>query len=387
MKIGRVGALAAAACSSVLLLGSCEGRDEVSTSVYPTPGDFSVGTALFVVGEADREPGHDLHRVTAALWLPSNRLLVANAGTSELRLFDASARLERSWGRVGSGPGEFRSLNAAWQHGADSIVAYDFGLGKLYLTSIDGDGGREIPLSMEAAEIWGHLGGLTFLEARAAPLDGVARREGVLSVDTVVLTAVNIETRDAHPVGRVAWRTRYWATIPSGRLIQTTLPLHGGTVFAAGQGHVYVINTVAGSVDVVDETGASTMSFSVAWEARPITRARHAGWVDDLLLTFPRDQQSVGRRYLEGLPVAEFLPRADQAIVDDQGSLWVRQFPEPGASDAEWAVYTREGRRRGIGTLPASWTLMHVGSDFMVVSSPGGADQEVLTVHEIVWST
>ena len=63
-----------------------------------------------VIGvDADR-PGHDLFRVVAATRMSDGRIAIANAGTSEIRIFGSSGELVTVTGGEGQGPGELRNM-------------------------------------------------------------------------------------------------------------------------------------------------------------------------------------------------------------------------------------------------------------------------------------
>ncbi len=61
------------------------------------------------VGGAVDDPAHDLFNVTDATRLADGAIVVADAGSGELRVFDASGVHRDSWGGRGEGPGEFGS--------------------------------------------------------------------------------------------------------------------------------------------------------------------------------------------------------------------------------------------------------------------------------------
>ena len=80
------------------------------------------------IGAFEGDPAYELYQVMDAARLPDGRIVVANAGTGELRVFDASGAHLESWGGRGEGPGEFGEFAApfsveAWP--GDSIAASD----------------------------------------------------------------------------------------------------------------------------------------------------------------------------------------------------------------------------------------------------------------------
>src|SRR5688572_8413873 len=69
--------------------------------------------------ELGTEPGSELVRVTAALRMPTGKILVADGGRRHLLRFGADGTLEKVIGRDGQGPGEFARLSWMGRHGRD----------------------------------------------------------------------------------------------------------------------------------------------------------------------------------------------------------------------------------------------------------------------------
>lgn len=78
------------------------------------------------IGELEGEEPYMLHRVFDAARLSDGRIVVANYGFSEVRVFDAAGTHLASAGGTGEGPGEFRSLWRVAPWPGDSILAWDF---------------------------------------------------------------------------------------------------------------------------------------------------------------------------------------------------------------------------------------------------------------------
>jgi hypothetical protein len=86
--------------------------------------------AVFEVGQLEGEPVYQLYRVAGIAELPDGAVAIANRGSCEIRLYDASGRFVRALGRDGSGPGEFGTLLNVVARG-DTLYAYDLMYGRL----------------------------------------------------------------------------------------------------------------------------------------------------------------------------------------------------------------------------------------------------------------
>ena len=103
--------------------------------------------SLSISGAVD-DPGHDLFNATDATRLAGGAIVVADAGSGKLRVFDASGAHRESWGGRGEGPAEFgnaaQSTVGPWQ--GDSIVASDTFARRVSVFGSNGARGRTFVL-------------------------------------------------------------------------------------------------------------------------------------------------------------------------------------------------------------------------------------------------
>jgi hypothetical protein len=144
----RMRALSAAACASAMCACSQLDTDPPSSTIITDSAgvriiQFAMDTARAAdlrlaeqpslsVSE-DERAGYQLNRVVDALLLPDEMLAVANAGESQILVFDATGNLEHALGRRGSGPGEYRALAWLGFREPDSLAAGDIGLRRVTL--------------------------------------------------------------------------------------------------------------------------------------------------------------------------------------------------------------------------------------------------------------
>ncbi|HEX6042257.1 MAG TPA: hypothetical protein VFZ20_29745, partial [Longimicrobium sp.] len=77
------------------------------------------------IGVTEGDPAYQMDGVRAALRLGDGRIVVANAGSKEIRFYDARGTHLLSSGRQGGGPGEFQSLWEMRRLPGDSLLVYD----------------------------------------------------------------------------------------------------------------------------------------------------------------------------------------------------------------------------------------------------------------------
>src|SRR5690625_3315446 len=111
-----------------------------SSGIAPTLEEWRLSEfPVTRIGVVDGEPAYQLDRVAGVLRLSDGRVVVANAGTQELRYYDAGGGHLVTVGGAGSGPGEFRGLASIARLPGDSLLALDQGSSQLSVFGPDGE--------------------------------------------------------------------------------------------------------------------------------------------------------------------------------------------------------------------------------------------------------
>lgn len=102
---------------------------------------------IFTAG-AGSAPAHELiTRIVGAVRLDDGRYVVADGAELRLSVYDAAGRLERTFGRAGEGPGEFRALSGLWHTAGDTIGVWDSRLQRITRLRADGTVVRTDPIA------------------------------------------------------------------------------------------------------------------------------------------------------------------------------------------------------------------------------------------------
>lgn len=91
------------------------------------------------IGVVEGEEPYQLYSAIGSTLLGDGRIVVANAGSGQLRFFEPTGRFITQVGGRGGGPGEFRNLIRVHRWGRDSVIAY---VAAGYRMSIFDDAGR-----------------------------------------------------------------------------------------------------------------------------------------------------------------------------------------------------------------------------------------------------
>ena len=162
-------AVALVAAALVLCLSACADQDRgtgsfslqdsagvrVATSNQPawTSGaGWRVDTVpLLDIGTIEGDLAYQLFRVRGAVRLNDGVIIVANAGTHQLRMYGGDGEHIRDVGRRGEGPGEFQSLNWLGLYHRDSLVAWDASSRRVSVFDRNGTFVRSMSLNVRGA--------------------------------------------------------------------------------------------------------------------------------------------------------------------------------------------------------------------------------------------
>jgi hypothetical protein len=129
---------------------------------------------ILEIGVREGAEEYQFFRVGGSLRLPDGRIVVANTGARELRVFGADGGFLKTVGRDGEGPGEFRWPSRIRLLGADTLLVWDQSLQRVSL--FDGEGRflsmiplRPTPGNLFPGDEW--LMGKNWIDSPLAPRD------------------------------------------------------------------------------------------------------------------------------------------------------------------------------------------------------------------------
>ncbi len=320
------------------------------------------------IGEVAGEEAYLLHQVSDGFVLPDGRIVIANAGSNEIRVFDASGVHQASWGRTGQGPGEFTALSGVARWPGDSIAAWDT---------------RARTIAVFDAE--GTLGRSFVLEADGRPADPrMALGDGTVLGRTVDSGAtgpgyrreqITYELRDAdgntvlslgvHP-GREAYLNMdgpfpVFGLLPFSRAVSEAQ--WGDLIILTPDDH-YEIRAHDRS------TGALARIVRRDYANRAPTRAEVDEAIDDALerTSLTGEQLELTREGYKAMPLVESFPAFRALLTDGLDHLWVREATLPGMDRPAplWTVFDPEGRVLGFIETPDGLTVIEIGADYIL---------------------
>jgi hypothetical protein len=338
------------------------------------------------IGNVEGPAHYQIFRVSDVLRLNDGRIVVANNGTNELRIYGLRGEFLTAIGRSGAGPGEFRSIDGVHAVGRDSLFVFDRVLQRVSILTSDGRFRASFTLEPTPDPVrplrMYRLGGVLpnrnmVFVAAAFPAD--MRPRPVTHFDSVPTLLYSREGkrlgRVAEPLGMDIYATPTQAgDLRFGRV--SSAYVHGERVYVTDGGKFEVRAYEAGKGLV-----------RTVRDDRPARRVM-AEDVDQLIKyrvdRVPEARKAEVRRYFEEWPKAPYKPWISAIIVDSQGLLWVEEY-EPYWSNKSrtWSVFDETGRRIARLNLPQAFRVREIGKDFIVGVAKDEFDVELVRVYTL----
>lgn len=325
-------------------------------------------TPLLEIGATDGPPEYLFNRIVGAVRFEDGSIVVANAGSQQIRFYDASGAHQRTVGRSGSGPEEFQSMGWMDRFRGDSLVIYDPQSARATVISRTGEFTRTISLERHSS------GGLPSLVGAAGDGTFIARVNAVLAEDDLASGMLSTPA------------TYYRLSSADGALQDSIITLPGReSHLQIGEGSITVMQPLIGPAPHVAATGdAVYIGFGGVFEIR---RYNSDGVLQNLIrrggepkplsatdLASLRDKRLEGMepegmermgQVLESMPTPLVRPAFASLLADQSGNLWVEESNLPGEPN-RWAVFEAEGRLLGSIDLPDGFRPFQAVDDYIL---------------------
>jgi hypothetical protein len=348
----------------------------------PAEWMLSAGPAVSMGEEGDGA----LFLVTSAVRTQDGGVVVANAGTGEMRWFDASGQPVRSAGRRGTGPGEFQHITWVGVLPGDSVAAWDPVLRRLSIFDTGGRFGRT--LGIDAAKgplpaVIGQLGPRALLLSSRIAVEPAANVRTWR--DSVVLLRVALDNGAIDTLGRYPGMQWHAVARPGAGRVQA-VPLGTNTIAAVADTLFYV-----GTGEGYALTAYGLNATPRAVVRKPYQPVRLTGEDRDAFLAAvvhvggsarDRDERA---RTLADAPFPEALPPYTSALADPAGNLWVREPQRPSSRPerSQWSVFDPAGRWMATVRGPGRFKAFQVGTDWILGTQSDSADVERVLIYRL----
>lgn len=340
------------------------------------------------IGVMEGDSAYQLFRVTGAVYQPDGAIAVANSGTSEIRLFDASGMFRSATGRRGGGPGEFEMIMWLLPTRGDSLLAYDWRHRRVSVLDPEGEYVRSFELKMLTttggfpviSETFpdGHLLLATEMTFVSGEIPQGARR------DSAVYYLLD-------PDGNVAERLGAFPGGESYHVSEGETWFAGGLTFgrfgqaAAGRDGFYYGSSDHFEITFFERTGVPRRIIRLDRENLPVTQDDIDRYIENRLdQADDEEERHVERTLLDRMPFPSTMPAYGSFIVDKEGNLWVEEWRRPGEDQPRWRVFDGDGVFLGAVETPVRFRIFEIGADYLLGRWADELDVEHIRVYSLI---
>jgi len=308
-------------------------------------------------------PAHEFYQVMDATRLAGGRIVVADDGSSQVRMFSPEGASIRVAGREGEGPGEYRQISSVHAFSGDSIAVYSWPT-RLTVLGPDLSFARTVSLGDFAWDLRVLQGG--FLATLAYP--SVLEYEGESRL-----------IREPVPVVRFSFDGRLMDTVaiaPGGEEFMYFMEeRHGGmkplfgkqTAVGVGGSGIVIGGGDRMAFSLVDESG--TLLREVRVEDYPLAvSAAEVQAERDAFFSSDRPPPAWVRELVAMLPAPETRPAYTELLVDSEGCVWAGAYQSMVTLDQprRWEVFDPDGAWLGTLETPARFAVFEIGRDYVL---------------------
>ena len=336
------------------------------------------------IGVLEGEEPYMLHWVGGATRLPDGRIVVANGGTQEVRVFDGDGQHLMTLGGEGGGPREFMSLVGVGQWPGDSIAAWYAGNLGVSIFNSKGVFARTLFLRSEQSVNW------------LRPWPEAVRQDGTLMSRRVLDDqgrSVVVEMWEgggllSASLGQHPGEEIILTTDDRGNTIITDIA-YGRRLVRGLWGDLVVVSpTSSYEIRAFREDGTLDRIVRREHTPRVPVEADRAPYIEDVMVPYraaevPEQFVEEARRHFQSVPLAKFFPAFTSVMTDAAGHLWVEEyeFPREDRPGVLWTVFDSEGRVLGFVETPEGLRIFEIGEDYIL----GTMEDELEVEYVQIW--
>lgn len=348
------------------------GQSAVAARAQQPPlAEWHLAAAPTIALDDDGREGTEFRRIVGAWRLASGDVVVANSGSSQIRVFSDRGEHRRSFGRSGSGPGEFQMMRWAWRS-ADTVFAYDAILRRVTTMQI-GEAVRVLATVTLTAK------GGTFYDAIGRLDDGrwIAKTNETLGWDAppgVHRAEDALGFVDSDGTGVVEWIVRLpgqamFVHNPTRNIEQARVgpaafspnfliaPARSVVWYGDSETSELVILHVAAN----DSRQRITLPLVAARPTKALIAAKHAEENERF-----RPDESGFREAKFGAQLPDRLPYFEALVPAMNGELWVQEYTGLNAAATRYLVLDKAGAAIARVPVPPAFRVTEIGSDYVV---------------------
>ena len=391
-SLGALGVLIVAALAS----GSCGGdsqslahvfevRDSAGVAIASNagqPGRWSVSTSPELdIGDLSQGAEYQLFQVRDVATMPDGRVLIANDGSREIRVYSADGEFLEAWGGHGEGPGEFLSVIKLAHAPDGGILVWD-GVRNV-ITRFDSDGAFLSSTPMGVGFVGAAWTVDLFADGRmlVPVFDGF----GVDTSDGLYRRPLQFVVYDPaadRTVDYGSWDGPETYVETAGTSVRASILAFGGAAdgTVSDDGRVHIALGTVPEMRTFDDAGALTRV--VRWDAGPDLPA-------DAVIAASRERALANaddagtRAFIEAqydvIPEGRTLPVMVSLAAGPDGEVWSQRFSVANEGPWLWDVFDAAGAHLAVVEMPSDFRPTEIGVDYVV-----GITRDAMEVEHVL---
>jgi hypothetical protein len=336
------------------------------------------------IGQADGPPEYQFHRVEGALLLEDGRIVVADAGSGEIRFYGHDGAFQKSSGRRGQAPGEYQAITSLGYGPADSIWVFDYGLRRFTVLTSQGEVMRTLTVggNLSALNAVGRLsdGWFVVREGWSGALH-TENRQG-LARDPVAVVRTSPNGSELDTIATVVGREVYLSS-EDGRAVMSA-PLFARSSSAAVSGdRVYIGDQETFEVKSYNAGGSLEQIVRVPNVDLRLTGSDIQDAKEAVLANEPKERRAMMRHHYDQMDVPPTRPAYSDLMVDARGNLWTAEYVRYPESPAVWTVFSPDGALLGEVHMPQNFRPFKIGQDWLIGVGRDELDIEYVRLYRI----
>lgn len=365
-------------------------RDSAGVQIVEIPGvsagvprNWRIGVQpSLTIGVVEGLPEYQFFSVRGAVRLSDGRIVVLNAGTSQLRLYGVDGSHVSSSGRQGSGPGEFESPTQLVRLSGDTLLVWD---ARRQTRSWFDPEGRFTKSQLADRRHWeGRFGSGVVTDVTSLLPDGSlllrirpAQYPAALGWDRPPLGFARASP-DLSTVDSIGWfrgTEHYNVGTESKPLLRSVFFGRDTRIAAGGDPMRLYIGGMESrpegyDVHVYDSEGRLERIFRHTVPERPLSSEEIEAARESERAIYER---SPSRRpadwiaeHLRSMPIPPSAPPHGDLHVDSEGNLWVQEWQMPNSGQQRFSIFDPAGTAIGSLSLSEKFRIMDIGDDYVL---------------------
>ena len=331
--------------------------------------------------------GDDLHQVRGGAILSDQRIVIANSGNRELRLYSRDGRLIRTIGRPGEGPAEFRAVTNVIVDAADSIFVFDWLLRRISVFSSNGEYARSVSTAHLTAgvaqpDLIGFFGRNEILVGLRASIDPTAK-PGIQRPEAKYLL-IDRQGRIMDTVATVPDAERWVRhATQAGAFLTAPLPFGKTTSVAVNSANIIFADQGSPEIRVVNRRGVVARASKSPWPSQPLRSSDVEKYKEWRLANVPEVGRAGEQRTLAEVPIPTSSPSFGRVHSAMTGELLIERFRAVPSDPGEAVLLSRDGRQMLKIRVPAKLEIMWIGEGLLLALTKDELDVEAIAVYRI----